>query len=139
MPARYVILKDRRLVISLGWGRLTFADFRSQQDAFTEDPDFDPTFDQLVDVSKVTSLELSIEEAKTIASRAIFHNTSKRAVIATDPNVFGMGRMMDVYHAMATGRNKVSVFYDRQSALRWLGMENASLPIEIDTPSSDTL
>ncbi|MGC2447540.1 MAG: hypothetical protein WA477_07845 [Candidatus Sulfotelmatobacter sp.] len=126
MPARYVILKERRLVVSLGWGRLSFADFRLQQDALTQDPDFDPAFDQLVDVSEATSLALSIEEAKTIATRGIFKPTSKRAVIAINPEVFGMGRMMDVYHAMATGRDKVRIFYDRESALRWLGLE--SLP-----------
>jgi len=121
-----VILKERRLVVSLGWGRLTFADFRLQQDALTQDPDFDPAFDQLVDVSEATSLALSVEEAKTIATRGIFKPTSKRAVIAINPEIFGMGRMMDVYHAMATGRDKVRVFYDRESALRWLGLE--SLP-----------
>ncbi len=126
MPARYVILKERRLVVSLGWGRLSFADFRLQQDALTQDPDFDPAFDQLVDVSEATSLALSIEEAKTIATRGIFKPTSKRAVIAINPEVFGMGRMMDVYHAMATGRDKVRIFYDRESALRWLGL--GSLP-----------
>jgi|SRR5579872_3845920 len=126
MPARYIIFKERRLVVSLGWGHLSFADFRSQQDALTEDPDFDPAFDQLVDVSEATSLGLSIEEAKTIATRGIFQPTSRRAVIATNPEIFGMGRMMDVYHAMATGRDKVRVFYDRESALRWLGLE--SLP-----------
>lgn len=126
MPARYVILKERRLVISLGWGHLTFSDFRSQQDAFAQDPDFDPTFDQLVDVSQATSLDLSIEEAKIIAARGIFRPTSRRAVIATNPDIFGMGRMMDVYHAMATGRDQVRAFYDRKSALQWLGLE--SLP-----------
>lgn len=129
MPARYVIFKERRLVVSLGWGRLTFADFRSQQGALAQDPDFDPTFDQLVDVSEVSSLALSVEEAKTIATRGIFKPTSKRAVFATDPDIFGMGRMMDVYHSMATGRDKVRVFYDRESALRWLGLESLP-PIE---------
>jgi len=130
MPAGYVIFKDRRLVFSWGWDRLTFGDFRSQQDAFIQDPDFDPSYDQLVDVSKATSLELSIEEAKTIARRRIFRPTSRRAVIATNPDVFGMGRMMDVHHSMSTGRDQVQVFYDRESALKWLGLDN--LPVEFD-------
>ena len=72
MPARYTIYKDQRLVINYGWGHLTFADFRRQQEAMIKDPDFDPDFDQLVDVSQTTALNLSIEEAKTIASRGIF-------------------------------------------------------------------
>jgi hypothetical protein len=31
--------------------------------------------------------------------------------------------MMDVYHAMASGREQVRVFYDRKSALEWLGVK----------------
>jgi hypothetical protein len=123
MPARYVIVKEKRLVVNFGWGHLRFDDFRSQQQALINDPDFDPSFNQLVDVSQATSVEMSAEEAKTIARRGIFARTSRRAVIATDPDIFGMGRMMDVYHAMATGRDQVRVFYDRESALQWLGLE----------------
>ena len=126
MPARYVILLDRRLVVSIGWGRLTFSDFRLQQDAFKNDPLFDPAFDQLVDVSQVERLELTTEQAKIIAARGIFHPTSRRAVIAKDPSVFGTARMMDAHHSVATGRNYVRVFYDRDAALKWLGIE--SLP-----------
>ena len=128
MPARYVIYKNQRLVINYGWGHLTFADFRGQQEAMIKDPDFDPAFDQLVDVSQTTVLDLSIEEAKSIATRGIFSPSSRRAVIATNPDVVAMGRLMDVYHAMVTNRTQVRVFYDRQSALRWLGLE--SLPEE---------
>ncbi|HEV2400205.1 MAG TPA: hypothetical protein VGS27_24920 [Candidatus Sulfotelmatobacter sp.] len=88
-------------------------------------------------MSGVTSLDLSIEEAKTIARRGMFHPSSRRAVIASNPDVFGMGRMMDVHHAMATGRQNLRVFYDRPSALQWLGLEHASLPAETEMPSSD--
>jgi hypothetical protein len=35
---------------------------------------------------------------------------------------------MDVYHAMATHREQVRVFYERESALKWLGLE--ALPPE---------
>jgi len=124
MPARYVIHKNLRLVVNYGWGHLTFADFRAQQQSLVKDPDFDPSFNQLVDVSETTSLDITVEEAKTIARRSIYLPTSRRAVIAKDPNVFAMGRLMDVYHAMATRREAVAVFYDRESALKWLGLEN---------------
>jgi len=128
MPARYVIHKDHRLIINYGWGHLTFSDFRGQQEAMIKDPDFDPSFDQLVDVTQASTLELSVEEAKTIARRGIFLPTSRRAVVATNPDVFAMGRLMDVYHAMATNRTQVRVFYDRKEALKWLGREG--LPAE---------
>ncbi len=124
MPARYVILKEQKLVVSIGWDRLTFADFTNQQEQFLADPDFDPSFDQLVDGSRVTALDLSVEQAKIISRRAIFLPSSRRAVVATDPAIFGMGRMMDAYHTLATKRELVGVFYDRASALKWLGRES---------------
>ena len=124
MPARYVILKEQRLVVSIGWGRLTFSDFASHQEQLLADPDFDPSFDQLADGSKVTVLDLSVEEAKIISRRVIFLPTSRRAVVATDPAIFGMGRMMDAYHTQATRREHLGVFYDLRSALKWLGRDS---------------
>ena len=126
MPARYLILLDQRLVVSIGWGHLTFSDLRSQQDAFKNDPLFDPTLDQLVDLSQVELLELTTDQAKTIAGRAMFRASSRRAVIAKDPAIFGTARMMDAHHSVATGRNHLRVFYDRDAALKWLGFD--SLP-----------
>jgi len=123
MPCRYVIDKDRRLVISTGWDRLTFAEMKAQQDELTSDPNFDPAFNQLVDVTAVTVLDLSIGEAQRIANRGIYSPTSRRAVLASSPAIFGMARMMDAYHSMATGREQVSVFYDGDAALKWLGLE----------------
>lgn len=128
MPARYVIHKDQGLVVNYGWGHLTFADFRAQQDTLIKDLDFDPSFNRLVDVTEATALDLTVEEAKTIARRSIYHPASRRAVVAKDPDVFGMARLMDVYHATATRREQVRVFYDRDEALKWLGLQ--SLPPE---------
>lgn len=127
MPCRYFIDKKRRLVINFGWDRLTFAEMQSQQSELLHDPNFDPTFNQLVDVSGVTILDMSVQEAKRIAVRGIYSPTSRRAVIATNPVVFGMGRMMDVHHSTETGRENVAVFSDRKSALEWLGLEDEGL------------
>ena len=124
MPARYVILKEQRLVVNIGWGRLIFDDFRNQQNQLTNDPEFNPAFNQFVDISQVTALDISVEQAKTVAMRGIYLPTSRRAVFASDPAIFGMARMMDVYHAMASGREQVRVFYDRKSALEWLGLKD---------------
>src|SRR5208282_5677900 len=62
MPARYVIDKQRRLVISTAWGHLTFAESRAHQDQLARDPDFSPTFDQLLDATAITTIELSAQE-----------------------------------------------------------------------------
>jgi hypothetical protein len=133
VPCSYLIDKDRRVVICTGWGRLTFAEMRAQQDELTSNPEFDPGFDQLVDVTGVTVLALSVEEAKTVAKRGIYLPTSRRAVVVASQALFGMARLMDAHHSLATGREQVSVFYDTNTALKWLGLQ--SLPIELKIPT----
>jgi hypothetical protein len=126
MPRRYSIDKERRLVISTGSDQLTFAEIKSHQDQLLNDPDFNAEFDQLIDLTAVTSLDISIDEAKIIARRRLFSSTSRRAFVATSPTVFGMGRLMEAYHEMSNAASRVRVFYDLPSALKWLGRE--SLP-----------
>jgi hypothetical protein len=69
MPIRYVIDKDRRVVVSIGWDRVSSAEIRAHRDQLANDPDLNPAFNQLVDGTAVTALDISMDEAKEIASR----------------------------------------------------------------------
>jgi len=134
MPLRYVIDKERRLVISTARDRVTFAEIKAHQDELLQDSEFDPEFNQLIDTTAVTVLDVSVEEAKTVARRKMFSRTSRRAFLAVSPAVFGMGRLMEVYHHQQA---QIYVFYDLPSALKWLGLEGPPDPIgrkEAKTP-----
>jgi len=126
MPLRYVIDKERRLVRTTGWDRLTFAQSRSYQDQLLNDPDFDPEFNQLVDLSALTGLGMSTEETKLLARRSGFAPMSRRAFVAPDPAVFGMSRLFEAYNEMSEARSQIHVFSDLPSALKWLGVETLS-------------
>jgi hypothetical protein len=126
MPIRYTIDRDRRLVISTGWERLTFAEVMVHRERFTHDPDFDPAFNQLGDMSAVTELEISIDEAKELASRNIFSRQSKRAFVATKPLIFGMLRLMEAYHEISPAPERVGIFHNRDEAIKWLDAEEES-------------
>jgi len=119
-----MIDKERRLVVTKAWGRVTFAEIRAHQREFTSDPEFDPEFNLLIDATETEKLELSIDEAKIVASQGLFSPTSRRAFLASSPAIFGMGRLMGAYHAMATKREQVCVFYNRAAALNWLGLKD---------------
>ncbi len=123
MPCSYVIDKERRLVISSAWDRITFDEVKSHQDQLKADPAFDPNFNQLVDASAVTGVDATTDEVKRIASRRIFSSTSRRAFVATNPDVFGMGRLFGAYLGMGRVPQQVQVFYDLASALKWLGLD----------------
>jgi hypothetical protein len=54
--------------------------------------------------------------------RRIFSPESRRAVVVTEPHVFGLSRMMEIYHE-DEGHSEVQVFYSMDEALKWLRRE----------------
>lgn len=122
MPVSSVIEVERRLIITLGEGRITFAEITANQDRLLKDPEFDSSFDQVIDVTAAEVLDLTMGEAITVAERRILSAKSKRAVVATEPAVYGMFRLMEVYHERHA---EVQVFYNLQSALDWLAVGRA--------------
>lgn len=123
MPLRYVIYKALRLVVSTGWDHLSYADAKAHQEQLLSDPDFRPEFNQLLDATAVTDVELTTDQAKTLASRTVFAPTSRRAFVATNPAIFGMGRVFGAYHGMSKQSSYVGVFYEMPPALEWLGLK----------------
>ena len=121
MPVSYSIDMKRRLIISTGEGCVTFAEIRDHQDRLLNDPDFAETFNQLVDATRVTELKISVDEARIVADRRVVASTSRRAFVATNPYIFGLGRMMEAYHG---SKAEVQVFYSLDAALAWLGIED---------------
>jgi len=131
MPLRYTIDKQRGLVHTTGWDRLTFTQTKSLQDQLLNDPDFNPNFHQLIDLTALTGLGMSTEETRVLASRQVFAPSSRRAFIATNPAVFGMARLYEAWHHGAREHAQVGVFSDRDAALQWLGLDaipNATQP-----------
>ncbi|HYM77524.1 MAG TPA: hypothetical protein VE377_16250 [Candidatus Dormibacteraeota bacterium] len=124
MPCRYIIDKEKHLVISSAWGRLTFPEANAHEDQLVSDPDFDPSFDQLIDLTDLAVFGLSVGEAKTIAGRNFFSARSRRALVTSNPSIFGMLRLMEAYHSIAGAREQVRSFYTRASALQWLRHED---------------
>lgn len=120
MPCRYVIDRDKRLVITTAWDRVSFADAKAHQDELYADPKFSREFNQLIDATAVTHIDATAEEVRIIGARSIFSPTSRRAIVASHPLIFGIGRMLQAALNMASGRDQVNVFYERDAALKWL-------------------
>ncbi len=123
MPFDYVVHRKQRLVISTGSDVVTWWEIRERQDQTQTDPDFDPEFNQLVDLRAVTDVDMTSDQARTLARRMIFSATSKRAFVAANPAVFGMGRMWEILTELSDNPSQIRVFYDLSSALKWLNLE----------------
>ena len=120
MPCVYEIDIERGLVITTASGEVTFSEVTTHQDRLFADPDFNSRFDQLLDCSSVTLLDISSGEAKTIADRSQFSRTSLRAFVASQPANFGIGRMLAAYVEMSRTPSSARVFRDIASAMDWL-------------------
>ena len=123
MPCSYAIYKKPRLIITKVWDRVGFAEMRVHQEEFRNDPEFNPDFNLLIDATGAVALEISSDEARTLTSQGLFSPTVRRAFLASNPAIFGMGRLLGAYSAMSIKQEQVRVFYDRASALEWLGVE----------------
>lgn len=111
------------MVICTAWERLTFAEAKATQDQLKNDPEFNPEFNQLLDLTAVTVLDISTDEARMIARLVFFSPTARRAFVATSPSIFGMGRLMGTHDEMARYAEQVGIFHDRVTALKWLGLD----------------
>jgi hypothetical protein len=119
MAIQYSIDKQRRLVLTNAEGCVTFDDVRRHQDRLLADPEFDASFDQLIDMTLTTKLDISGDQAQILADRRIVSPESRRAFVAAKPHIFGIGRMMEAYHRNLRA-TAVQVFYSMDEALKWL-------------------
>jgi hypothetical protein len=119
MPFFYKIDKERKLVMSTAAGELTKADVLLLQDQLRKDPDFDPNFSQLSDLTHVTTMNITGAEMQELAERTAFSPTARRAVIARNDLAFGMAR---IFEQMRETRGDVGirVFRKLEDALNWI-------------------
>jgi hypothetical protein len=117
---QYTIDKDQRLVITIASRVVEYPDGMAHQDALMSDPDFDPTFSQFCDFSRVEKMNVATWQIRELARRDVFAPGARRSVYATRPFVFGLARMFVAFRQIHGGREEMMVFYDRESALHWL-------------------
>jgi hypothetical protein len=127
MSVEYVIDKERRLVVTTASDRVTFVELMAHQGRLLSDPNFSSDFDQLLDGTGVTILDITANELRQLTARQVFSPTSKRAFVAVNPAFFGVGRMAEAYHSFASTSSQSHVFYDLPSALKWLGLNESDV------------
>jgi len=122
MPADYTIDKSKRMVFSKGYGNLTDQEVFEHQDKLRNDPEFDPSFSQLVDCTDVTGIEdLSVEALYVLAERNPFDLGSRRAFVAPhnpEYNTFRIYEILTTVHS-----DVVVVFKDMAEAREFLNLE----------------
>jgi hypothetical protein len=125
MPFSSVIDASRRLVVTTATGDVTGDEGLACCLALKERTDFDPTFNQLIDFTNAARFEVTAGQLRRIAAQPLFSATSKRAIVATNPTVFGLARMFESYRHVSGRGEHVMVFRDMSEALVWLDAATA--------------
>jgi hypothetical protein len=123
MPAFYKIAKERRVVLSTASGVFALGDALAHQDQILADPEFDPRYSQLLDLTHVTKIELSTEDVRKLAERAVFWPTASRAILVTNELGHGLARLFKMLREDA-GEKGIRIFRNLDDALEWIFVVN---------------
>lgn len=122
MPIAYRVDAARRCILTVAEGTLTDAELLDHARRIESDPQTDPSFDEVVDISAVRGFGPSTE---TVRSAADVLRTGKRpgksgriAIVAPSDAGFGVGRMFEAFSG--EGEHRVRTFRSREEALAWL-------------------
>jgi hypothetical protein len=119
MPAFYKIDKEHRVVLSTASGVFDLAAALAHQDQLLADPDFDPSYSQLLDYSHVTEVKIDANDVRKLAERSVFWPCSRRAMYVTRDIEYDFARMFEMLRENA-GEKGIRVFRILDDALTWI-------------------
>ena len=120
LPVSYSIDPNQKLVTTRIWGAITNDEVSQFNRQLRTDPLFDPTYNQLADMSDVTVNMITRDNVQETARDQYFAPGTRRALVVSDDTTFGLCRMYATY-AETLGQ-VVTVFRDRAEAEAWLGL-----------------
>ena len=98
MSTNYSVDPAARLVSTRISAPLTLGDLIALGDALRKDPLFDPTFDELLDVSPGSGVGLGYADLQAATSADPFSKRSRRAIVVHEDLDFGVARMYEMLH-----------------------------------------
>ena len=121
LPASYIIDTDRKLVITRIWGAATEDEIFDHGQRLRNDPQFQPDFRQLVDMSELTEIRVGSGLIRNASRNQFFAPGVRRAVVANSEAAFGMARMYAI--ASEEAGQTIQVFRDLSAAKAWLDID----------------
>ncbi len=116
MAYQFSIDSERGVVKVSFTGKLGSEDVAEYLVSLQFRPDFQPTYSELVDVSAVAEVNLSMSDLEYLSSLDPFFGGVRRAFIATAGNVFASCRM----YKLISKRPNIEIFKTHAEAVEWL-------------------
>src|SRR5216110_2923606 len=102
MPATIVIDRGKRVVYSAFHGEVSEREFLEHGPRIEAQPSFDTNYAEIVDLSGVTNVEVSLESLKALAGRrSIFSSSAKHVVVAPPGSIAKLARLFQALAAVA--------------------------------------
>ena len=102
-------------------GRLTDADLIEGDTALRNDPEFDPAYYQLLDLTEADGSDITAAGIQALASLPpLFTSSARRALVVRSNLGFGMGRMFELLRGGKSGEFRV--FRNLEEACDWLDL-----------------
>lgn len=120
MPIQYEIDKERRILRAVSVGGVDAAEVRDYLRRLESDPDYDPSFNGIIDVRSATAAVTpdDIRDIAELVRRRPKEASGRRAVIVGSDEHFGLMRMFEAY--TSSGPTRYRVFRDSDEANAWL-------------------
>jgi hypothetical protein len=119
MPTFYKIDKERRLVVTTGFGFVTREEVLALQDRMSNDPEFDPSLSQVADFAKLTNTDVGMSDVRVFAQRDAFSVLSRRAIIVNGDVAYGFAKIFELCRQLA-GASGIRVFRNSHEAFAWI-------------------
>src|SRR5512133_426327 len=123
MPLTHRVLKEQRLVLIIGSGYVSAIDIVANRRALLSDPDFDPSFNALVDLTRVPEASLDLDAMRTLSREPLFSRASRVAivlVVSGSEALFAIARMYETYREVSNMGDHLRVFRTLEKAREWL-------------------
>jgi len=120
MPFATSFYLDRRLMITRAWGHITVEDVLAFRQDLAARPEFNPTWAHVVDARNAVVFDMSADEIRQLAETSVFSPSARRAMVATDPAIFGLFRMYGVMFELQVDGSAVGVFTTLDNAIEWV-------------------
>ena len=120
MPTSYTVDPVLRMVFTRAEGILTEFETTDLYRRIRQDPDFDPGFSQLCDLTVVEEIQTSAPYLRELARQSIFSSGARRAFVTSQLFHYGLARMLQSFCEIEG--TEVAVFKTMAEAEEWLGL-----------------
>lgn len=121
MCIRYRIHRNLQVVHTIIDGETDSSNLSAYSDQLKKDPDFDSSFDHLIEFARIDPSSRGAVPAQVLAHLVPPVTRVQLAIVAPEDLEFGIARQFQAIYELPD--DVYAVFRDRKEALDWLGLE----------------